>query len=99
MELTEHLSHDTGGLLGLAAEVQAQAVHAEKHAALYGFEAVPGVREGAGHDHGHRIIDVGRAHLMVDLDRFYNSCHFFLDFFRILNLTVHKNTIVRNTQI
>ena len=99
VELTEYFTDDTGRFLGLSAVVQAQAVHTEKYAALYGFEAVPGVREGAGHDHGHRVIDVGRAHLMVDLDRFYDSCHFFLDFFRILNLTVHKNTIVRNTQI
>ena len=92
VELTEHLTHDTGRLLGLSAIVQAQSVHAEEHAALYRLQAVPGIREGAGHDHGHRIIDVRGAHLVVDFDRFDDTFHFFLNFFRILYL-VHKNTL------
>ena len=92
VELTEHLAHDTGGLLGLAAVAQAQSVHAEEHAPLYRLQAIAGVRKGAGHDDGHRIVDVGGTHLVVDFDRFDDSFHFFLNFFGILNL-VHKNTL------
>ena len=46
MIFTQNFTYNTGGLFGLAAEVQAQAVHSEKNAALHGLKAVPHVRKG-----------------------------------------------------
>ena len=67
--LTHHVTHDTGGFLGLAVISDTHFVHTVEHAALHRLEAVPGVRKGAGHDDGHRIVDVRGAHLVVDLHR------------------------------
>ena len=67
--LTHHVTHDTGGFLGLTGIFDSHLVHSVEHAALHRLEAVPGIREGAGHDDGHRIVDVRGAHLVVDLHR------------------------------
>ena len=67
VELTHHLTYYTGALLGLAAVTQAHIVHTEEHAPLDGFEAVPCIREGTGHNHGHRVVYVRGAHLVVYL--------------------------------
>ena len=67
VELTHHLTHDTGALLGLAAIAEAHIVHAEQDAALDRLEAVTGIREGTGNNHRHRIVDVCRAHFVVYL--------------------------------
>ena len=64
---SQHLTDDLGAFAGRCGKAQAEAVHAEEHAALHGFEAVAHVREGAGDDDGHRIVDVGRPHLAVNL--------------------------------
>ena len=86
MELTKHLTHDPRTLLGLSGVTQAETVHAEEDAPLHGLEAVAHVREGTGDDDGHRIVDVCRTHLLVDLDRFYDSVELFVDVF----LNIHK---------
>ena len=90
MVLTEYFSDDTGALLGLAAIAQAKAVHSVKNAPLDRLETVTRVRESPGHDYRHRIVDVGRTHLVVNLDRFDDSGLHLLDFFRIHYLTIHK---------
>ena len=65
VELTHHFTYDTGALLGLAGIAQAHVVHTEQDTALDGFEAVSHIRKGAGHNHGHRIVYVRGAHLVV----------------------------------
>ena len=90
VKLTEHLADDTGGFLGLSAVAQIEPVHTEQNPALHGLEAVTRIGEGARDNHRHRIVDVGRAHLLVDLDRLDYSHRFFLNLFRILYLTIHK---------
>ena len=67
VELTHHLTHDTGALLGLTAVTEAHIVHAEQDAALDRLESVPGIRESTGNNHRHRIVDVCRAHFVVYL--------------------------------
>ena len=66
MVFTHHVTDDTRGFLGLAAVFEAHFIHAVQHAALHGLQAVTDIREGAGDDDGHRIVDVGRPHLVVD---------------------------------
>ena len=93
VELTHHFTHDTGALLGLAAKTQAHVVHAEQDAALHGLETVAGVREGTGHNHRHGIVDVRRAHLMVNFHLLdvAGSGHFFQ--LILLFVTVHFYTM------
>ena len=76
--LTHDLTHDTGTLLGLAAEAQAHVVHAEQNAALNGFETVTGVRKGTGYNYGHGVVYVCGAHLMVYLHLLYIACSIYL---------------------
>ena len=90
VELSEHLADDTCGLLGLSAIIQAQAVHTEKNSALHRLQAIPRIRKGTGNDYRHRIVDVRGAHLVVYFHGLDNARHFFLDFFGILYLTIHK---------
>ncbi len=67
VELTHHLTHDTGAFLGLAIEAKAHIVHTEQDAALNGLEAVTGIRQGTGNNHRHGVVDVRGAHFMVYL--------------------------------
>ena len=71
--LTHHVTHDTGGFLGLSVIFDTHFVHAVKHAALDGLEAVPGVGKCTGNDDGHRIVDVRRTHFVIDLHRLDQS--------------------------
>ena len=68
VELTQDFTDDSRGFLGLAGIAQTQAIHSEQDPALDGFQTVTGVRKRTGHDDGHRVIDVRRAHLLVDVD-------------------------------
>ena len=43
-------------------------VHREQDAPVDGLEPVAGVRQGAGDDHAHGVVEVGAAHLLVDVD-------------------------------
>ena len=42
--------------------------HGVKDAALYGLEAVPGVRQGASDDHAHGVIQIAAAHFLFEAD-------------------------------
>ena len=90
VELAQHLTDDPGGFLGLSGIVQAEAVHSEKHAPLHGLESVPYIGEGAGHDDGHRIVDVRGTHLVVDLDRFNDPVKLLVGIF----LNIHKSALI-----
>ncbi|MEY4109960.1 MAG: hypothetical protein RLZZ46_314, partial [Bacteroidota bacterium] len=52
-------------------------IHSEQDATVNGLESVAHIRESAGNDHRHRIIDVGRFHFLfyVDPDDFFSFCH------------------------
>ena len=43
-------------------------VHRKQHAAMNGLEAVADVRQGAPHDHAHRVIEVGMPHFGFEAD-------------------------------
>ena len=88
--LTHDFTNDTGALLGLAVEAEAHVVHAEEDAPLDGFEAVAGVRQGTGNDHGHRVVDVCRAHLVVYLNLLYVSGVFLLLYLVLLFVIIHS---------
>ena len=90
VELAQHLTDNPGGFLGLSGIVQAEAVHSEKHAPLHGLESVPDIGEGAGHDDGHRIVDVRGTHLVVDLDRFNDPVKLLVGIF----LNIHKSALI-----
>ena len=46
-------------------------MHREEDAAVHGLEAVAHVGDGAPDDDAHRVIEVGRAHLVLDADRIF----------------------------
>jgi hypothetical protein len=68
MVFAKHFANDTGGLFVCRVGSHGQFIHGEKYAAVYRFEPVTGIRQGAGYDHAHGVIEVGRAHLLVDID-------------------------------
>ena len=41
--------------------------HTIEYAAMYGFEAIAHIRERTAHDDAHRIVDVGRFHLVLNV--------------------------------
>ena len=43
-------------------------MHREQNASVNGFEAVTQIGDRPADDHGHRIVQIGRAHLMFDAD-------------------------------
>ena len=67
--LAEHLADDPGalavGLIGTHAEV----VHRVQNAPLDRLEAVADIGQRAGDDHAHRIVEIGRLHLVDELLR------------------------------
>ena len=74
VELTEYVSHDTGRLTGRFVGVEVQlGAHIVEDASMHRFESVPHVGKRTRYDHRHRIIDVGRLHLLLDVDRDYLS--------------------------
>ena len=91
MELTEDLTYDTGRLFSLAAVGQSEAVHSEEDSALNRLKAVAGVRQSTRNDNGHRVVDVGRSHFMVNLYRLDNSVYFF--YFFVLHIFLKKSSV------
>ena len=65
----EHFADDAGAFIEGAIVQQALARHGVKDAALHGLEAVAGVRQRAGDDDRHRVVDVGRLHDVGDIGR------------------------------
>ena len=66
--LTDHVTDDPGGLAVLSAGGEAVLVHREQDAAVHGLEPIAGVRQCAGHDHAHRVIEVAALQLSLDGD-------------------------------
>jgi hypothetical protein len=44
-------------------------VHRVEHAAVHRLQAVAHVGEGPADDHAHRVVEVGRAHLLLEAAR------------------------------
>ncbi len=64
--LAHHLADDLGALDVLAVGLQAQLVHHVEHAAVHRLQTVAHVREGAPDDDRHGVVQVRRAHLLLE---------------------------------
>ena len=69
VKLAHHLADDRGALPEGAVRGQPHLPHGVEDPAVDRLEAVADVRQGAGHDHAHRVVEVGRPHLVLDADR------------------------------
>ena len=68
---THNLAHAVGRfLMGFVIRV-AHCVHTIKDATLDGFEAVTSIRQSTRHYYRHRVVDVGRFHLVLDVNLYY----------------------------
>ena len=43
-------------------------IHTEQHATVHRFHTIAHIGKGARHNHRHRVVDVGRLHLVLDID-------------------------------
>jgi hypothetical protein len=69
VELTEHVAHDTGRLTRRFIGIEPQfGAHVVQNTAVHGLQTVARVRQGARNDDRHRVVDVGRFHLLLDVD-------------------------------
>ena len=64
----QHFANDAGRFLVSRVGAQAHVVHGIEDAALDGFEAIASVRQSARHNHAHGVVEVRRAHFVVDVD-------------------------------
>ena len=62
------LADDLGGFAVGPVVDQAHLVHAVEDPAMDRLQSVPDVRQSSTNDHAHRVIHVGRAHLVLDGD-------------------------------
>ena len=69
MVAAHHIAHDAGGLAVSGARTCTTIEHAPNDAPLDRLEAVADIRQGARNDHAHRVIEIARAHLLLDADR------------------------------
>ncbi len=67
--VTHDGADDVGALAVRAVRLEAGVVHREQHPAVHGLEAVPHVRQRPADDHAHRVVEVRRAHLLLELVR------------------------------
>jgi len=64
--LAHHLADDLRALDVLAAGLQAEFVHHVQNTAVNGLEAVAYVGQGAHDDHRHGVVEIRRAHLLLE---------------------------------
>ena len=65
--LLEHLTDHTGALAVAAAAQQSLAEHGVQDAAVHRLEPVARVGERAADDHAHRVVEIRRTHLVLDV--------------------------------
>jgi hypothetical protein len=63
----QHFANDTGAFAVGGVGADTHVVHGVEDAPVDGFEAVAGIGQGAGDDDAHGVIEVGVAHLLVDV--------------------------------
>ena len=68
VEFAEDFANDFGAFAGGAIGRETHLAHAEKDAAVDGFETVADVGKGASHDYAHGVIHVRALHLIFDVD-------------------------------
>jgi hypothetical protein len=80
VEFAQHLPDDPRAFLVRPRTGHTQFLHAIEHPTVHRLQPIAHVRQRPADDHRHRIIDVGGAHLVLDVDRDYpfSFCHFFL---------------------
>jgi len=67
----------------LASRGQSQTVHPVQNPAVHRLQTVSDIRQGARHDNGHRVIDIRRFHLRLDIDLHYPAVIYFFIFHHI----------------
>jgi len=67
--LAHHVTGHARALHGRAIGARSHVEHAPQDSAVHRLETVPRIRERPRHDHGHRIVQKGPFHLLLDLDR------------------------------
>ncbi len=73
MILPQHLADDAGRFFVRSVGPQAQVKHSVENAPLNRFESIAGVGQSARDDDAHRVIQIGGAHLVLDVYRFYSA--------------------------
>ena len=68
MVFLEALADDAGALGIFFVVLHALAVHGREDAPVDGLEAVASVRQSAADNHRHRVVEVGAAHFLFDVD-------------------------------
>ncbi len=68
VEVAHDVADDLGGLGELLVELEAHLLHAVEDATVDGFEAVTDVGQGSADDDRHRVVEVGAAHLLFNID-------------------------------
>ena len=102
MIFTQDFTDDTGRFLVRPVRSHARFLHGIQDAAVYGFQAVPHVRQGPLHNDAHGVIDIGVLHLVGQIHVFDFTTlgditvvvgkDLFRNIVRIFRLVVHVNT-------
>ena len=66
--LADDVADDARRLLVRLVPVVAELAHREQHAPVHRLQAVADIGQRAAHDHAHRVIEVGLAHLVFEVD-------------------------------
>jgi len=69
MVLSQYFTDDTGGFFVGRVGANAHVLHGKEDAPVNRFEAIANIRDGAGDNDTHGVIEVSSAHLLVDADR------------------------------
>src|SRR5687768_9921813 len=69
MILAQYLANDTRAFLVRAVGTDAHVVHRVQDTAVNRLQAVARIRQRAGDNYAHRVIEVAAAHLLIDVDR------------------------------
>ena len=77
----QHFPDDAGGFFEGRVGTDAHVLHGIQDAPVNGFQAIPGIRQGARHDDGHGIVKVRRAHGLVNVGHLDGANDLF-DWFR-----------------
>ena len=64
--LTDHVTHDTGGLHRRLVRHHAELMHTVHHAAVHRLKAVTRIRECTSHNHAHGIAQVAILHVLFN---------------------------------
>ncbi len=63
------LTHHFGALGVFLVVLEPHLAQGVEHAPMHGLQAVAGIRQRAPDDHTHRVVEIGAAHLLFNVDR------------------------------